>query len=229
MDDDHEPRAPWHAGEDEGLQPWRDRLAGINVELQTMGATDEFCREYLLVGGGSCERVTGRRCTKHRGCRGPLPKGRMCAQEFGQRVLELRKQVGGREKKKYFCSLWRDGVFFAGVRRGLRAQPIAAGVGPAEIAGAVFGSVVAGLPRHRFHFGFPLLKCAGQELIDQRVDDVKNELLHKQKERLDLMGERLLLLAHDPVDTAAFHQTLTALLSEKICVLEMLKTRTLAT
>ena len=93
----------------------------------------------------------------------------------------------------------------------------------------MFGSVVAGLPRHRFHFGSSLLKCAGQELIDQRVDDVKNELLHKQKERLDLMGERLLLLAHDPVDTAAFHQTLTALLSEKICVLEMLKTRTLAT
>lgn len=58
---------------------------------------------------------------------------------------------------------------------------------------------------------------------------MKNELLHKQKERLDLMWERLTLLEHDPVDTGAFHQTLTALLSEKIHVLEMLKLRLLPT
>jgi hypothetical protein len=64
-----------------------------------------------------------------------------------------------------------------------------------------------------------------QDQIDQRMEDVKNELLHKQKERLDIMGERLLLLSHDPVDVGAFHQTLTSLLSEKIGVLEMLKLR----
>ena len=64
-----------------------------------------------------------------------------------------------------------------------------------------------------------------QDLTDQRIEDVKNELLHKQKERLDVMGERLLLLSHDPVDVGAFHQTLTSLLSEKIGVLEMLKLR----
>jgi hypothetical protein len=64
-----------------------------------------------------------------------------------------------------------------------------------------------------------------QDLTDQRIEDVKNELLHKQKERLDIMGERLQLLSHDPVDVGAFHQTLTSLLSEKIGVLEMLKLR----
>lgn len=58
-----------------------------------MDATDEFCHEYLLLGGGFCERMVGKRCVKHRGCRGPLPKGKMCAVEFGQRVVELRKQV----------------------------------------------------------------------------------------------------------------------------------------
>lgn len=82
---------------------WRDRLASINQELLAMDATDEFCREYLLVGGGSCERVAGKRCIKHRGCRGPLPKGKMCALEFGQRVVELRKQVG-RFSKFFPCA-----------------------------------------------------------------------------------------------------------------------------
>ncbi len=52
---------------------------------------------------------------------------------------------------------------------------------------------------------------------------MKNELLHKQKERLDIMRERLLLLGHDPVDASLFHTTLTSLLNEKIGVLEMLK------
>lgn len=37
------------------------------------------------------------------------------------------------------------------------------------------------------------------------------------------MGERLLLLGHDPVDAGIFHTTLTNLLNEKIGVLEMLK------
>ena len=62
-----------------------------------------------------------------------------------------------------------------------------------------------------------------QELLEQRKEDVKNELMHKQKERLDLMWERLQVLGHDPVDTTLFHNTLTGLLSEKIGVLEMLK------
>lgn len=74
-------------------------------------------------------------------------------------------------------------------------------------------------------FCVPALDVLVQEAIDQRMEDVKNELLHKQKERLDVMGERLLLLSHDPVDVGAFHQTLTSLLSEKIGVLEMLKLR----
>lgn len=72
---------------------WRDRLEAINGELLSMEATEEFCREYLQIGGGVCERVVGKRCIKHRGCRGPLPPGKMCAIEFGQRVVELRKQV----------------------------------------------------------------------------------------------------------------------------------------
>lgn len=62
-----------------------------------------------------------------------------------------------------------------------------------------------------------------QELIEQRREDVKNELLHKQKERLDIMWERLQLLGHDPVDAGVFHTALTSLLNEKIGVLEMIK------
>lgn len=82
----------WEA-EEEGLLVWRERLESINQELQAMGATDEFCREFLQTAGGCCERVVGKRCIKHRGCRGPLPIGKMCAVEFAQRVVELRKQV----------------------------------------------------------------------------------------------------------------------------------------
>ncbi len=87
------------------MHPWRERLESINRELREMDATDEFCREYLLVGGGFCERMVGKRCVKHRGCRGPLPKGKMCAVEFGQRVVELRKQVG--RKISRFCLIGR--------------------------------------------------------------------------------------------------------------------------
>lgn len=68
-----------------------------------------------------------------------------------------------------------------------------------------------------------LTSISVQELLEQRKEDVKNELMHKQKERLDLMWERLQVLGHDPVDTTLFHNTLTGLLSEKIGVLEMLK------
>lgn len=79
--------------EESSSRVWTDRLAAINRELESMDATDEFCKEYLMQGGGFCERVVGKRCVKHRGCRGPLPRGKMCAIEFGQRVVELRKQV----------------------------------------------------------------------------------------------------------------------------------------
>ena len=82
-----------HSMDESEMQPWRERLEAINSELLSMEATDEFCREYLQIGGGVCERVVGKRCIKHRGCRGPLPPGKMCAVEFGQRVVELRKQV----------------------------------------------------------------------------------------------------------------------------------------
>jgi hypothetical protein len=80
--------------EEEGLLVWRERLESINQELQSMDATEDFCREFLQTAGGCCERLVGKRCVKHRGCRGPLPRGKMCTIEFGQRVLELRKQVG---------------------------------------------------------------------------------------------------------------------------------------
>lgn len=65
-----------------------------------------------------------------------------------------------------------------------------------------------------------------QNLVKERIEDVRNELMHKQKERLDLMAERLqLLTAFEPVDSSSFHQVVTGLLSEKINVLEGIKLR----
>lgn len=58
-----------------------------------MGATDEYCREFFQTGGGVCELVVGNRCKRHCACRASLPAGKMCAIEFGQRALELRRQV----------------------------------------------------------------------------------------------------------------------------------------
>jgi hypothetical protein len=52
---------------------------------------------------------------------------------------------------------------------------------------------------------------------------VRNEARHLEKEWLALIGERLELLAHDPVDASEFHATLTGLLMEKIRLLECLK------
>lgn len=70
----------------------------------------------------------------------------------------------------------------------------------------------------------------GQQKSDERLDsgelpreDVRNEMRHLEKVWLGLIGERLDLLAHDPVDASEFHRTLTALLMEKIRLLESLK------
>lgn len=203
------------------MQAWRDRLEAINRELLAMDATDEFCREFLQAGGGICERVVGKRCVKHRGCRGPLPVGKMCAVEFGQRVVELRKQVvllsagSARAFLTVSCFQAADVESERGrLRREwdrLRAQER----NPDATAQVVVDRA--------FDLGWLLTAGCAQELLEQRKEDVKNELLHKQKERLDLMWERLQVLGHDPVDTSLFHNTLTGLLNEKIGLLELLK------
>lgn len=87
----------YHDASPEALQ---DRLASIDRQLLALNCTEEFCQEFTLNGGGVCERMAGRRCTKHRGCRGPLPAGKICSLEFVQRVLELRKQVDPRWSRK---------------------------------------------------------------------------------------------------------------------------------
>ncbi len=69
------------------------RIRDIDAELLAMGATEEYCREYFQGAGGVCELVVGNRCKRHRICPAPLPKGMMCTVEFGQRALELRRQV----------------------------------------------------------------------------------------------------------------------------------------
>lgn len=63
-----------------------------------------------------------------------------------------------------------------------------------------------------------------QEGAEQRRrEDVKNEILHVDKEWLALLGERLELLSHEPIDAGEFHSTLTGLLTEKIRLLEFVK------
>jgi len=62
-----------------------------------------------------------------------------------------------------------------------------------------------------------------QKQLEQRVEEVQSELMHKQKERLELMGERLQLLALEPTDASHFHKTVMDLLSEKISILETIK------
>ncbi len=52
---------------------------------------------------------------------------------------------------------------------------------------------------------------------------MRHEMWHLEKEWLELMGERLDLLSHDPVDAADFHGTLMDLLVEKITLLESVK------
>lgn len=226
-----EPGRAWQCEEGlNGLQAFRDRLESINQELQALGCTEEFCMEYMLQGGGVCERMAGKRCMKHRGCRGPLPKGKMCAIEFGLRAVELRKQVARLFSLVAPALFQKANLVFAGIACGSGAGQAAARMGSIERAGALFGPFCTGSAGSScaiclFFLCMPVTPCRAQELVDQRVEDVRNELLHKQKERLDLMAERLQLLAHDPIDTASFHQSLTALLSEKISVLEAIKLR----
>jgi hypothetical protein len=70
-----------------------DRLVEIDEELVTLHATDEFCDRFLECCGGVCETVFGQRCKRHRAGKCLLPEGMMCAVEFGQRALELRRQI----------------------------------------------------------------------------------------------------------------------------------------
>lgn len=78
---------------DQSEDSLRQRIQEIDEQLLILGATDAYCREFFQTGGGVCELVVGRRCKRHRACRACLPPGKMCSIEFGQRALELRKQV----------------------------------------------------------------------------------------------------------------------------------------
>ena len=69
------------------------RLIEINLLLASMGANEEYCRGYFQSGGGVCEHVIGQKCKRHRMTPTPLPTGKMCLHEFGQRATELRQQV----------------------------------------------------------------------------------------------------------------------------------------
>jgi hypothetical protein len=57
----------------------------------------------------------------------------------------------------------------------------------------------------------------------RKREEIKNEILHVDKEWLALLGERLELLSHEPIDAGEFHSTLTGLLTEKIRLLEFVK------
>lgn len=62
-----------------------------------------------------------------------------------------------------------------------------------------------------------------QESIAERKSVIRNDLTHCFKELRDLMGERLMLLESDPVDTTFWHDNVTRLLMEKITLLERIK------
>ena len=69
------------------------RLDEIRQLLDESGADPAYARAYFQSGGGVCERVVGARCKRHRPCPPPLPACKMCAEEFGESVAELRAQM----------------------------------------------------------------------------------------------------------------------------------------
>jgi len=69
------------------------RLKEIDEELRGRGADEEYCRQYFLVDGGSCEQVVAGQCRRHRFEQPPLPAGLICNGEFGYQGAFLRSQV----------------------------------------------------------------------------------------------------------------------------------------
>ena len=100
------PRPPWMDEEEHATTC--TRLAEIDTLLRGMGATKEYCREYFQSGGGVCEHTVGGKCKRHRMTPTPLPKGKMCLLEFGQRATELRQQVFSHHACPWFLCLTND-------------------------------------------------------------------------------------------------------------------------
>jgi hypothetical protein len=151
------------------------RLDEIRQLLDEAGADPAYTRNYFQSGGGVCERVVGGRCKRHRPCAPPLPACKMCAEEFGESVAELRAQMAR-----------------------------------AEAEGA------------RLLREYKRLKTEGALPSHQRVE-LQHEMLHSKKAHLDLKGQLLGVLEHDPVDAQAWHEQVSALLTERIALWERLK------
>jgi hypothetical protein len=124
------PRPPWMDEEEHAFAC--TRLAEIDTLLQGMGATKEYCREYFQSGGGVCEHTVGGRCKRHRMTPTPLPKGKMCLLEFGQRATELRQQVHETCLALTPVDPESDTRFGAGLGGGSQAALSEAGVGAAQ-------------------------------------------------------------------------------------------------
>ena len=151
------------------------RLDEIRQLLDEAGADPAYARNYFQSGGGVCERVVGGRCKRHRPCPPPLPACKMCAEEFGESVAELRAQMARVEA---------EGARLLREYRRLKTE--------------------GALPSH------------------QRVE-LQHEMLHSKKAHLDLKGQLLGVLEHDPVDAQAWHEQVSSLLTERIALLERLK------
>ena len=154
-----------------------DRLSEIEQELAGMGADSAYCRSYFRSCGGTCERVVGGTCKRHRIAQAQLPAGRICQAQFAETVRELRRRRGELEACR------------ARLRREFRRLR----GGPA---------------------------C---DEAEARKTELKHELSHCYKELQDIRGDLLEVLLQDPVDAPAWHDRLTALLLEKIALLERLK------
>ncbi len=91
------------------VHPWasREKLSAcvtrkneIDQQLRGMGADHAYCMRYFQSGAGTCELLVGGRCKKHRACAAPLPRGKVCALEFGGMVTDLRRKIGEVEAER---------------------------------------------------------------------------------------------------------------------------------
>lgn len=84
-------------------QQFQAELQEIESALLQMGASREYCLNYFMESGGSCDRIVNGQCLRHSIRQAALPAGQMCSMEFARLALLLRQQIARVEDERCVC------------------------------------------------------------------------------------------------------------------------------
>lgn len=98
----------------------QSRRISVRAELDRIGASPDFCRNYFQSASGKCEEQRGCACVKHATSAFTLPKGKMGEAEFRTYALELEGRIVGAKSNvdRYragYRELTADGFLATGI------------------------------------------------------------------------------------------------------------------